>query len=141
MNWGTKLTLGMILFMGFIITLVILMIKPHKADSLIEADYYEKGQSFDRDYDAVQNANLDSIVPMIRVDNSGISITFRAAVTYKILLRSLADASMDKTIYGSQAKKEIQISSNELSRGSWLLRVDYYVGQRSYLYQNKILIP
>jgi len=141
MNWGTKLTIGMILFMGFIVTLVALMIKPHETDSLIENDYYEKGQTFDLDYNASRNASQDQMLPLIQTDEIGVSILFPRAVTYKILLRSLADSNFDKTIKGDSARKEVFIPANELKSGSWLLRIQYNAGQKDYLYQNKILIP
>ncbi|MBC7759176.1 MAG: FixH family protein, partial [Phormidesmis sp. FL-bin-119] len=74
MNWGTKLTIGMVLFMGFIIILVILMIKPHKADSLIDNDYYEKGQTYDTDYNARRDAKNDDMLPTVKAEKNGLSI-------------------------------------------------------------------
>ncbi len=131
----------MILFMGFIVTLVILMMKPHKADSLIEANYYEKGQTFDRDYNATHAARRDSMIPAIQAGIRNLSITFRESASYKIALRSLANASRDKTIYSDAAKKEVLIPLSELKSGSWLLRIEYTNGQEEYLYQDKLLLP
>lgn len=141
MNWGTKLTIGMLLFMGFIVTLVTLMIKPHKADSLIENDYYEKGQTYDRDYNASQNASTDRMIPVIKTDDQNVSFNFPAPVSYEILFRRLADAKMDRTFESDSAQTTVLVPRADLKSGSWLLRIEYKANQKEYLYQDKILLP
>ena len=141
MNWGTKLTVGMILFMGFIVTLVTLMIKPHKTDSLIDNDYYEKGQTFDLDYNASRDAVQDQMIPVVRAEDKGVSIVFVRPVSYEIQFRNLANSSFDRTFKSESALKEIFIPANELKSGSWLLRIQYKADHKDYLYQNKVLLP
>lgn len=46
MNWGTKLIIGMALFMAFIIGLAVFMLNSN-ADPLVDKDYYEKGLKYD----------------------------------------------------------------------------------------------
>ncbi|MGB4399793.1 MAG: FixH family protein [Daejeonella sp.] len=141
MNWGTKLTIGMVLFMGFIITLVILMIKPHKADSLIEDDYYEKGQTYDLDYNARRDAQNDKMLPIIQPGAEAISITFPKPVSYTITFRRLADSRFDKSYQSDSTRAHINIPNADLPSGSWLLRIEYKGEERNYLYQDKILMP
>lgn len=131
----------MLLFMGFIVTLVTLMIKPHNADSLIETDYYERGQLFDRDYNARENAEADNMIPTIQADDKMVSISFPAPVSYKILFRRLADSKFDRNFDGDTAQAKVIIHRKDLKRGSWLLRVEYGANQKDYLYQEKILLP
>lgn len=141
MNWGTKLIIGMILFMAFIVTLVTLMIKPHKADSLIETDYYEKGQTFDRDYNAGRDAIEDKMIPLIKTDHKGVVILFPAPVNYTVFLRNLADSDQDKIFKSDSSRNELLIPGKDLKPGSWLLRIDYKAGSKEYFYQDKILLP
>lgn len=131
----------MIVFMGFIVTLVVMMIKPHKADSLIDADYYEKGQVFDRDYDAKRAALDDQMSPTIQAGAKGVNIVFPKPVTYTILIRNLADSNFDKAFKSDSVKTEVVIPANELKSGSWLLRIEYKSGTKEYLYQDKMLLP
>ena len=49
MNWGTKLVIGMGLFMAFIITLVVFMMRSG-SDDLVDKDYYQKGIEYDKEY-------------------------------------------------------------------------------------------
>ena len=141
MNWGTKLTIGMVLFMGFILILVILMIKPHKADSLIDNDYYEKGQTYDTDYNARRDAKNDDMLPTVKAEKNGLSISFPKPVVYEILLRRLADSHFDKAYKSDSTKSTVIIPFTDLPSGSWLVRIEYKLGQRDYLYQDKILLP
>lgn len=131
----------MLLFMGFIVTLVILMVGPHKADSLIEKDYYEKGQSFDLDYNARQAAKEDKMTPLIQTSEQGLTIRFPQAVTYDMVFRRLSDSKLDRSFKTDSLTKELFIKRNELRPGSWLLRIQYKAGEKNYLYQHKILLP
>ncbi|MGV3685597.1 MAG: FixH family protein [Daejeonella sp.] len=141
MNWGTKIITGLLLFMGFIVTLVIMMIPPHQADSLIEADYYEKGQAFDIDFNQKQAAEKDGMLPAISTARKGLSIRFQKEITYQIELRRLSDSKFDRSFKTDLATKEVFIPANELESGSWLLRIRYQAGEEKYLYQDKILMP
>jgi nitrogen fixation protein FixH len=141
MNWGTKLTIGLSLFMGFIVTLVVLMIAPHKADALIETDYYERGQAYDTDYNQKKAANEDGMTPVVEAGNKGLTVSFAKAVTYQLELRRLSDSRFDKSFKDDKAITRIFIPSRDLESGSWLLRIRYQVNSEPYFYQNKILLP
>lgn len=131
----------MVLFMGFIIILVILMIKPHKADSLIDNDYYEKGQKYDIDYNARRNARDDNMLAAVLPGKKDLSISFPKPVSYEISLRRLSDSQFDKTYKSDSSKAAVIIPRAVLPSGSWLVRIEYKSGERNYLYQDKILLP
>ena len=141
MNWGTKLIIGMVLFMGFIATLVTFMIINNDKDALIEKDYYEKGQNYDLDYKAMQDARDDKIIPIITTDEKGITILFPVAVAYEMLWRRLSDPNLDRAFKSDIPEAEVFIPLNDLKSGSWLLRIQYKTNEKKYLYQNKIMIP
>jgi nitrogen fixation protein FixH len=141
MNWGTKLTIGLSLFMGFIVTLVVLMIAPHKADALIETDYYERGQAYDTDYNQKEAAKQDGMIPIVDAGGKGLTVRFAKPVTYELELRRLSDSKFDKSFKDDSATNLIFIPAQELESGSWLLRIRYQVGGEPYFYQNKILLP
>ncbi len=141
MNWGTKLTIGMVLFMAFIVTLVFMMLGPHKADSLIDSDYYEKGQTFDADYNARHLAISDNMQANVRTDAAGLTVNFPVPVTYKLSVRRLSDAAMDKEIKSDSAVLKLVIPKDRLKSGSWLLRIQYQANSKDYLFQEKIILP
>ncbi|WP_256004617.1 MULTISPECIES: FixH family protein [Pedobacter] len=59
MNWGSKIIIGMALFMSFIILLGIMMVRS-TPDPLVDEDYYEKGLNYDQEL-RVKQHRLDSI--------------------------------------------------------------------------------
>lgn len=129
------------LFMGFIVTLVTFMIINNGKDALIENDYYEKGQNYDLDYKAMQDARDDKVIPVITTNEKGTAITFPIPVAYEMLWRRLSDPKLDRTFKSDVPKKDVFILLNELKSGSWLLRIQYKAGQKNYLHQIKIIIP
>lgn len=141
MNWGYKILIGLGLFMGFISVLVGLMIVNNGKDTLIENDYYEKGLTYDLDYEARKNAGKDNMIPEVHEGREGIRINFPQPVSYTILLRRLADSEMDKSFANAEMQKEVMIPAAGLNPGSWLLRIEYKTADKNYLYQEKILLP
>lgn len=141
MNWGKKIIIGLVLFMIFIVTLGIIMIMKGKDDSLIENDYYEKGQTFDKDYNAKQRAIDDLMVPSI-THNLGLIIRFPVPVTYKLICRRSSNKDLDKTFNGfTDEHRNIQIPKSQLQAGPWLIRIEYTANSKSYLFETKIDMP
>lgn len=60
MNWGTKLVIGMLTFMSFIVVLGILMFRS-TPDPLVDEDYYEKGLNYDLEMKRMEKLKADSI--------------------------------------------------------------------------------
>lgn len=142
MNWGKKLMIGMGLFMVFIACLGAIMIMKGDDDALIEKDYYEKGQAFDKDYNKKQRAIDDMVIPSIHTNEFGVTITFPVLVKYKILCRRMSDSQMDKIFEGStNEERSIQIQKGELEPGPWLLRMDYTTDGKNYLFEGEIDMP
>ena len=74
MNWGKGLIIGMVCFMGFIITLVTIMMN-QKID-LVTENYYLKELDYDQTYDAQSNyENADgSITAYVKNDSLTLEI-------------------------------------------------------------------
>ena len=53
MNWGKGIIIGMVLFMGFILTLVVIMMR--QDIDLVQEDYYQKELEYNKQYDAEVN--------------------------------------------------------------------------------------
>ncbi|WP_026898160.1 FixH family protein [Daejeonella oryzae] len=140
MNWGTKIIIGLSAFMLFITTLGVLMFRSSKTDSLIEDNYYEKGQAFNQDYDAKQKALDEKLLPAFDTEN-GLLISFPVSVNYKLSLKRLSDQLMDKDYTGiTDSDHQIKIPKEELQTGPWLIRIEYSVNGKNYLYEDKILL-
>jgi hypothetical protein len=142
MNWGKKLILGMSVFILFILVLSFIMISSSNNDALVETDYYEKGQSYNEEYNAKQNAIKDRVLPIVSPDSSAIRITFPAAVRYRLLCRRASDAGLDTTFSGQLAAEQALIlDKSALRSGPWTFRIDYTVNNRDYLFIQEVKMP
>lgn len=135
MNWGKIILLIMAMFMSFIIILAVMMIRS-KDDALIDQDYYEKGLSFDQDYQDQQQAIKDSVLPDIRIKSNELSIVFRDSADFKLVFKRLSDAGMDKNFAGRDIK--LEFNNKELIPGPWIMRLNYTINEKNYLIKREI---
>jgi len=142
MNWGIKIIIGLALFMTFIIAMATKMFINSGDDDLVEKDYYEKGLSYDRQYDLQKIAHADSVIPHFNVEQSGLAITFTSSASYKLLCRRASDSALDRLIKGTTGNdKLLFISRNELRSGPWKLHLEFSQGGKNYLVEREVMIP
>lgn len=141
MNWGTKLMIGMGLFMSFIIVLVLKMTFSPE-DALIDKNYYEKGQNYNIEYNAKQKAIQDQVVPNITVSADGLKIHFEQPVEYRLIAKRPSDIKMDRQFDGiTNEAFTLHLSQNELAKGPWALTLEFSIATEKYLVQDEIIMP
>jgi hypothetical protein len=137
MNWGRSIILVLIIFMSFITILAVKM--TYSKDDAFDKDYYEKGLAFDKEYDLKQHVIDDNATPAIVLNDSTLSVDFKAADNGNILFKRTADKTKDKTVKFSDPS--FSINKNELEKGEWHLVISWNNGKRDYLYEKSIYIP
>ena len=141
MNWGTKLVIGMAIFMAFILSLSYKMIFSN-SDALIEKDYYEQGLNYNEKYDAKQRAVADSVIPEVNMDQTGVTFSFRLPTDCKFHFKRLSDSKMDKVIERSTDQDlKIAVSNSELKKGPWRLSAYYAMNGKNYAFEKEIIMP
>lgn len=138
MNWGKGIVLTLIAFMLFILTMCYRMFTAPVDD--YDHQYYEKGLSFNKDYDKEVQVYKDHAVPVIKSDADNIKLTFAQQVTSgKITLGRPSDYTMDR-VYNLKvnAQNEFIIPLQKVSRGHWLLVFNWESNNKKYLYQQGI---
>lgn len=142
MNWGTKIVLGMIAFMLFIIGMVVYMFKIDGNDALVEKDYYEKGINYDTEYDAQKNVIDDNVAPDIRVEEHQITVKLKEEANYNIWLMRPSEAKKDVRLEGKTegADHLISVPRNNLDKGLWSLRIEWQTNGKKYLYKKDLMI-
>lgn len=138
MNWGVKLTIGMGVFMLFIISLGVLMIRS-KSDALIENDYYEKGINYDQEYHKKENVKNDGAEPKIEVVNDRLIIIFTEYAKGTVKLIRISDQKMDSTIdFETDHANQIQIPTGGKARGLWKIKLDWKNSNKFYLFEREV---
>lgn len=141
MNWGTKLIFAMALFMAFILTLSIRMIFSND-DALIESNYYENGLNYSQKYNAKQSAITDSVLPSIKLDNSGMHICFVAPAHCKLSFKRASDSKQDTVFHRFTDQDHcIRTSAGQIGKGPWFFSIEYKLNNKTYLFEKDILMP
>jgi hypothetical protein len=141
MNWGTKLIIGMLCFMSFIIVLAVLMINS-KTDALVDTDYYEKGLAYDSDYGRKAQVKTDNAAPLIRISGGYIQLTFVNQAHGDIKLIRNSDKRLDKKVeIKTDILQRVKVPLNGIQQGQWRLIISWISEGKSYLNEQEIMIP
>jgi len=139
MNWGTKLVIGMGLFMAFIITLAVMMMRSG-SDDLVDKDYYQKGIEYDKDYAKKSQMQKDQAEPEISIGDS-IKIIFNrpAIATFRFLHPS--DNKKDRTVsVNSGTSNEVALPLSDSDKGHWKLIIEWKSDEKEYMFEKNITI-
>ena len=142
MNWGTKIVLGMVAFMLFIIGMVIYMFSVHGNDSLVEEDYYEKGLNYDQEYKAKENVLNEDAQPDIKINDSQIIIQLKDSASYKLKLMRPSNAKDDVISKGNTIgdTNMILIDRANMHTGLWFLELRWISNNKEYQFNKNITL-
>lgn len=140
MNWGTKIVLGMVGFMLFIIGMVIYMFHVHGRDALIEENYYEKGIDYNTEYNAKQNVVDDNAKPKIMNTRTQLIIQLKSPASYQLLLMRASDSKDDLKLIGKTTGNGniILIDKTKIAKGMWFINLSWHSDNKEYLYKNNL---
>ncbi|MDF3026698.1 MAG: hypothetical protein K0S23_1005 [Fluviicola sp.] len=139
MSWGKGIIIGMGLFMGFIITLVVIMMRQNI--DLVQEDYYQKELDYDKQYNAETNylSAKDSI--RVALSSEELSLYFPEEFqTGKASVQLIRpnDKKMD-LILSLEAKENVRIPVKQLAKGRFNCTVSGFHNGKPYE-MNQILI-
>ena len=136
-NWGNGLVIGMAAFMLFIIALGVYMVR-HTTDDY-EHDYYEKGLSFNADYDREKQVYTDKAQPVIKVAAQQLNLLFTAPAQGTVHLQRPANRQQDCAfaINGQQ----VSLPTQKLAQGPWQLVIEWQSNHKKYLYKQEVTLP
>lgn len=145
-NWGTGIVVGMILFMGFIITLSTKMIGS-KVD-LVTKDYYEQGIEFEEHLNQVKAANALSQPVTVNVDYtaSQVQITLPAefsnqAVEGTVLFFRPSEKNKDFSVsLKPDSNLKQNVSLEKLDKGNWWIKLQWKANGKDYYYEEEVVI-
>lgn len=142
MNWGTKIVLGMVTFMMFIVCMVVYMFHVHGRDALIEENYYEKGINYNTEYDAKQNVFNDQAKPNITITQTQIIIQLKDSATYELALMRPSNSAEDVKLKGNTTGNTnlILVERATMAKGMWFLNLQWHAANKDYLFKNNITL-
>lgn len=139
MNWGTKLIIGMALFISFIVTLGVLMIRSD-SDDLVDTDYYEKGIAYDKDYNRKSLVKQDQAEPEI-ITKDNLTIVFKSRASGSIRFIHPSDKNMDRILnMDSGTGKQVELDLSDFTKGHWKVVLEWKSDGKAYMYEKEISI-
>ena len=142
MNWGTKIILGMVAFMLFIIGMVVYMFSVHGNDTLVDEDYYEKGINYNDEYNASQNVISDKAEPKVTISDSQIIIQLKDSANYSLTLVR-PSTKKDKLIDSGTTVSDsnlIIINKQNMHSGLWFLSIKWRSNSKDYQFKKSITL-
>jgi len=139
MNWGKGIVTGMIIFMLFILSMCVYMFRM-PADEY-DHQYYEKGLSFNKDYDRERRVGVDHAEPSINQEGEHLVIGFKTPAKGKISLIRASDKASDKAYpLQSGENNQVYVLLTGVKTGQWQVMLEWENQGKSYLYQQEIYI-
>lgn len=140
MNWGTKLMIGMGLFMSFIIVLAVLMFNS-KADALVDNDYYEKGLNYDQEYNSKEQVIKDNARPEVKISSDLITIVFKDHASGSVRMMHNSDKKLDKRFaLETDVHNKFHIPIGIGAKGRWKLTINWVSNGNAYLDEQEIIV-
>jgi hypothetical protein len=145
MNWGHKITLFYGSFVVFMITLVTLCVK-QKDIFLVSDDYYKKEIAYQSEI--IKNRNTNALSSAVGVEyikqSNEVKLVFPDEVKGsigKIQFYRPSDAKQDFTVDLAVQNSTIQnIPTKNLSRGLWVVKIEWQKDGKEFLKEEKISI-
>ena len=145
MNFGHKIGIFYGLFVVFMITLVTLCVK-QKDISLVSNDYYKQEIGYQAEIDKQHNA--EQLATPVQITYVGekqlVSISFpeeQSDATGKVKFYRPSDAKKDFTVdLVLKGKTEQEILVNRLTKGLWVIKIEWEKAGKAYLKEQKIVL-
>lgn len=129
----------MILFMLFITAMGVRMFMLPGDD--YDHQYYEKGLTFNRDYDREKQVMTDHATPVIEQVGQTLALTFKTPLTGTIRFERPSDQLQDRSFaLQSDADNKVLLPVNKLATGKWQLTLNWQNQGKDYLYHQEITI-
>jgi len=138
MNWGKGIITGMAIFVVFIVGMCIYMLASPTDD--FDHRYYEKGLTFNHDYDREQQVVKDHAKPEIQISDGYIRVTFVQPAKGSVKFLRPSSTASDKLYTLDSNGTETDIPLGSLARGKWQLVFEWTSNNKAYLYQQEIYI-
>lgn len=138
-GWGKGITVALVLFMGFILTMAGVMMS--KGVELETEDYYLKEMAYEQEIQALKNANsLDEKIS-IEMDEDFLIVQIPEGKFKDVQLELFRpnDKKQDK-IYNIKGTRVFMIGKDELKHGQYNIAISYLESGTVCLQKEKIFI-
>lgn len=134
-NWGTKLFIAIVLFMSLIIGFVLVSV--YNDISLVEKDYYPKGQEYQQRLYEIKNASFKRDLFKLEQITEGIRLNIPdlQADTASIYFFRPSDTKLDRIFDISSGDTTFVFDKSGFKRGKYLLKIYWNSNNVGYYFE------
>lgn len=144
MNWGKGITIAIVLFIGYIMSMVVIMIST--SNDLVEDNYYEEGVNFEKKIQAIRNSKALKDKIIISVDNEFLSIEFPSEVIMDSVISGTIhlyrpeNGNLDRHFsFSTKAGNTQLIPINKIEKGNYKLLLSWKTNESDYFVEKEHL--
>ena len=141
-NWGTKITLAIILFMSFIIGLVYMTTQ--NSIILVEKDYYPKGIAYQHKIDKIKNGQPFHKEMTLKEQNGKIVLKIPGALpdSGNIVFYRPDQEKVNDYVYHLKSQTDIDLSfpKHDFKKGIYILKITWWEKSKGFFIEEKIFL-
>ncbi|AIY12995.1 FixH family protein [Cellulophaga baltica] len=143
-NWGTGVVIAFVCFISFILFFVIRMNMDDKANhDLVTEEYYQEEIGYQKEIDAVKNANHNSKKISLQKTSEGLEISFPENLNNKeikgtVSLYRPSNKHLDFDFPISLSDSHLLVPDKRLLEGRWDIKISWEYQNEEYLHKEKI---
>ncbi len=138
MNWGNKIILAFIGFVGLIFVLVYVSVNTEF--NLVEEDYYEKELAYESQMQRIRNHNALEVKPVFEIDRKAFltRLTFPESIVKNMVNGKLTFYRANTTRHDKELKiepdanGEFIIDISEFPVGAWKVKISWSDKEKEY---------
>ncbi len=140
MNWGKGIAVVLVLFIGFIVTLVTIMIS--KDVDLVDEEYYQRDLAYNEEMIAIKNSNnLENKIQLIQDENIvSFSVPNNENIKDVLIIFKKPNNNADDFEIELGTEKTHGIMKKNLKEGFYNIEIFFKIGKDSYLQREQIYI-
>ena len=144
-NWGTGIFIVIVLFLGACVAFI--FYAQHQKVNMVEEDYYPKELRYEEKLVKMRNANALTEQLQVKLDRSNLVMQFPVdfhgkKLTGNINIYRPSDEKLDIILPVSADTSLTQaIPLNRLSKGRYVVKVDWSSGGKEFYKEQDIFIP
>jgi hypothetical protein len=134
-NWGTKLFIAIVLFMSLISGFVVFSFK--NEISLVEKDYYPKGQEYQQRLNEMKNASLKKDFFLFTQTKNGImaNTPVLKADTASMLFFRSSDKKLDRVFDIASGDTSFMFENDNFEHGKYIVKVYWKSDNIGYYFE------
>ena len=139
MNWGKGIAVFLVLFIGFISTLAVILMRT--SSDLVAEDYYLQEIKYGDEITAQQNAKNESISLTKEIEEDGVYLKLNTTLSIdNAKVRLLRPDNPDKDVYKIGRGKIFYIPKDDLSTGKYEVTIEWLIGDDAFQVRDEIWV-